>query len=269
MNHQAIYHLQTIFSHISTLPFHILDSASTEFTCLDNGLRKQFKNNTQMYDNLYALLTRDLSPDTILHLEDAFGLHYVAFQPFPTAILFCVLGPFVDKSLESTPHFVYLQQTPIFSEASVASMLDVAQNALALLSKTTAASIRELHLFEDPALSLQLSADLHQKTSPVIQQLIYYIQTHLHQKLTLQSLSDHFGFSPTYISHHFKNDIGLPPMQYIIRQRLLHAQYLLRTTSVPIKEIADAVGVPDCSYFIKLFREHVGSTPSEYRNLHK
>lgn len=268
MNLQPLLRIHAIFSHISNLPLHILDPENPDITCLDNGLRAQLKNSAQMYDALRNLFTRELRPGTILHLEDTFGLHYIIFQPISVAT-FCALGPFVDQISHKKPHFMYLQQDFPLREIPVNSAIDVVRNILALLPEPSSAIFQEIHLVEDSRISLQLTADFDQKVSPTMQQLIYYIQTHLHQKLTLQSLADQFGFSPTYISHHFKDEIGLPPMQYISRQRLLHAQYLLRMKNIPIREIADAVGISDYSYFTKLFREHTGSTPSEYRHLYK
>ena len=265
----AISHLQTIFSHVSPLPFCIIYSANEELSHLDKGLRKQFKNCTQMYDDLYNLLSKEVSCGIILHVQDIFGLNYVVFQPGLESKPLCVLGPFIEKCSETSSHNTYMQQALGLAEISVNSVCETARSIIILLSETPSDSIKELHNLEAQVLSVQLSIDFRQNVSPIIKQLIYYIQTHLHQKLTLQSLSDYFGLSKTYISHHFREEIGLAPMQYIIQQRMFRAQHLISTAVIPIKEIADTVGIPDCSYFTKVFREHTGLTPSEYRKQHK
>lgn len=236
---------------------------------MDSGLRKHLHTGEQLYGDLRTLLEQELCPDVILHLQDAFCLHYVVFLPEPESPTFCSLGPFVENTEDNSNFFLFLQQTVDLPVISAEAVLGVARSILALTGSVSARPVRELLLRGDPALLVRLSADPRHDADPVMQRLIYYILTHLHQKLTLQKLAEHFGFSPTYISHRFKEQIGTPPMQYIIRQRLLHAQYLLRTTNAPIREIAEAVGISDCSYFTKLFREQLSSTPSEYRNTYQ
>ena len=43
------------------------------------------------------------------------------------------------------------------------------------------------------------------------------------------------------------------------------AKRLIVTTEMPIQNIAEAVGIPDYSYFIKVFKSATGNTPTHYR----
>ena len=267
MDRQIISHIKALFASISDLPLHVLDSVDSDLTCIDSGLRTHFDQN-QLYDELHALLSRELCTDTILHLQDVFHLHYLIFMPDASDRAFCAFGPFIEPSASKTSYPDFLRQIIHLPVFSLDAVLGAARCTLSLLSNTSIKTVKDLQLHTDPALLARLSSGAADSTDPVILRLQYYIQTHLHQKLTLQSLAEHLGFSPTYISHHFKKETGMSPVQYILQQRLLRAQYLLRTTGTPIKEIADAVGIPDCSYFTKMFREHTGTTPSEYRNTH-
>ena len=266
MDIRSFLHLKTLLEQISSLPLQIVDSLDADFSCIDNGLRTQFENCVLLYDNMRKQLSQQLQKDVIIHMQDSFCLHYVIFLPDPACKAFCVLGPFLCDPLDGNNYLMYLQQNLHLPEFPAETVLNAAQCMLALFSDTPPRAVSPLYLRTDPTLLLRLSVNHLPGNNSVMWKLIHYIQTHLHQKLTLQTLSEYCGFSPTYISHRFKEEIGLPPMQYIILQRITHAKYLLRTTDKPIKEIAQNVGLPDCSYFTKLFREQVGATPSEYRN---
>ena len=63
----------------------------------------------------------------------------------------------------------------------------------------------------------------------------------------------------------FLEYIGCTTKGYIIRCRLDAAKKLLSTTGLTIETIADACGYAYPSYFIRLFREQTGLTPSLYR----
>ena len=266
MELKKLTYIKALLSHLSALPLHIIESTDAELVCMDNGLRRHFNTGEKLYDDLRKLLARELCPDTILYLQDTFCLHYVIFLVRPDSSVFCSLGPFSANTDKNSSFHQFLQQTVDLPAISAESAIGAARSILALTGRPSPAPVREMLLQGDPSLLVRLSAELRLDADPVIQRLIYYIQTHLHQKLTLQGLSEYLGFSPTYISHRFKEQVGMPPMQYILQQRLLHSQYLLRTTNAPIREIAESVGITDCSYFTKLFREYSGSTPSDYRN---
>jgi AraC family transcriptional regulator len=54
--------------------------------------------------------------------------------------------------------------------------------------------------------------------------------------------------------------------QNILQCRIERAKQLLRTTQLPIMEIAFQVGCKNHSYFSKLFRKLTGMSPRTYRN---
>lgn len=63
----------------------------------------------------------------------------------------------------------------------------------------------------------------------------------------------------------FKNATNQTPIEYLIEIRIQHAMGLLRTTNLPITEIAYQVGFSDGNYFSRHFRNKTNSTPKEYR----
>lgn len=63
----------------------------------------------------------------------------------------------------------------------------------------------------------------------------------------------------------FRKGLNTTPMDYLLRCRINHAQYLLRTTLMPVSEIAENAGFRQCSYFCRVIRENCGRTPEQYR----
>jgi len=59
--------------------------------------------------------------------------------------------------------------------------------------------------------------------------------------------------------------LGLSPLQYVIRTRIESAMVLLRTTRLPVAEIAWRVGYGDVSRFGQHFRRQTGTTPAAFR----
>lgn len=55
-------------------------------------------------------------------------------------------------------------------------------------------------------------------------------------------------------------------MEYLTAYRIERAVELLQQTDIPVREIAVRVGYTDANYFTKVFKRHLGVTPTEYRN---
>ena len=103
------------------------------------------------------------------------------------------------------------------------------------------------------------------KREKLIYQIMDYINEHYAESLTLNRISAKFFISASHLSHIFKKETGLSPMQYMIQRRIGEAQSLLVETSLPIQEIEDRLGFNDSAHFSKTFKKCVGVTPNEYR----
>lgn len=92
-----------------------------------------------------------------------------------------------------------------------------------------------------------------------------YLHENLSLPLTVEELAamEHLGVS-RYRSL-FRTLTGLSPVAYITGQRIARACELLSQTSLPMQDIASAVGYADPLYFSRVFRAQTGETPSAYR----
>lgn len=83
------------------------------------------------------------------------------------------------------------------------------------------------------------------------------------KKLELDELAKNIFISKYYLVRKFKNEIGLTPHNFQVQRRIRKAQQLL-IDSKSITEVANEVGFYDQSHFIRIFKEYLNVTPSEY-----
>ena len=68
-----------------------------------------------------------------------------------------------------------------------------------------------------------------------------------------------------YLTHLFKDTLGIPPLKYLIKKRIALAKKLLSETNKPIGDVAKACGYVDVAYFCRVFKNVEGVTPLAYR----
>ena len=95
--------------------------------------------------------------------------------------------------------------------------------------------------------------------------MLEYINDHFGEDITILGLSKRFNLNPNYISQLFRKELDKTFTEYLTGLRMNRASVLLRTTSIPINEIADQVGYKDYFYFSKMFKKIIGVPPRGYR----
>ncbi|MBR2440374.1 MAG: helix-turn-helix transcriptional regulator [Lentisphaeria bacterium] len=101
--------------------------------------------------------------------------------------------------------------------------------------------------------------------SKLIQQAKFFITQNYASEITLEQTSVKLGISPSYLSRLFQREFGVSFSTYLTTIRLENAVSLLHHTALQIAEIAYRCGFKDSSYFIKIFRQHYGKTPGNFR----
>ncbi|TCN21151.1 AraC-like DNA-binding protein [Mesobacillus foraminis] len=96
--------------------------------------------------------------------------------------------------------------------------------------------------------------------------IVQYIEENLDAPLCVDDLASIANFHPNYFISVFKKYTGLSPIQFINRQRMERAKHLLITTDYSVSTIAESLGF-DLSYFSRMFRVHIGFSPTNYRDM--
>lgn len=94
---------------------------------------------------------------------------------------------------------------------------------------------------------------------------IHFIDTHLYDKLSLQTLADYTGLRASYLSVLFKQEVGENITYYIQKKKIEEAQRLLLFTDKTYSEISSLLNFNSQSNFIQIFKKITGTTPKKYQ----
>jgi AraC-like DNA-binding protein len=109
------------------------------------------------------------------------------------------------------------------------------------------------------------TADQVQPVSAVVERSRQYVAEHLDEPITVPMLSQATGLSPARLHARFRQELGMPPGEFILRSKIEHARTLLATTDLPVTEIAHSLGFTSTQYFATAFKRLTRTTPTDYR----
>lgn len=96
-----------------------------------------------------------------------------------------------------------------------------------------------------------------------------YVENHFTEKLLLSDISRLEGLSIYYLSHFFKEMLGLSFQEYIALRRFERARKMVEQTNRSLTEICMECGFSDYRYLNKIYKKQLGYTPMEYRSSHE
>ncbi|MFK4344785.1 MULTISPECIES: AraC family transcriptional regulator [unclassified Paenibacillus] len=102
-----------------------------------------------------------------------------------------------------------------------------------------------------------------------VQEMMDYMEHHLHLNIGLQEIADQVHMSVSSVSSMFKEETGSTVYDYLTGLRVKKACALLCETHLKIAEIADQVGYRNENSFIRVFRKHKQVTPGKFREINR
>ena len=98
-----------------------------------------------------------------------------------------------------------------------------------------------------------------------LQRVVDYIHDHLSQDLSLAELAQLVDMSPSHFKVIFKQSVGLPVHQYVIRSRVEYAADLIARGKLSLSEVALQAGFANQSHMARSMKRLTGVTPSAVR----
>ncbi len=108
--------------------------------------------------------------------------------------------------------------------------------------------------------------DLSQAMAGPISKALDVLRVEGNWGVSLADLAAVANLSEARFKVRFKNEVGLPPGEYLIRRRIEKAKYWLRKSAHPIMRISQELAFPTAQYFATVFKRYTGRRPQEYRD---
>ena len=112
-------------------------------------------------------------------------------------------------------------------------------------------------------------AQMPQDYTPEVYACVQYINANLNGPVEIDDIADHIGRSRSYVTTHFKKEMGLTVTEYITQARVREAKNLLRYSSKSLCEISEYLCFSSQPHFQRVFKQKTGLTPGQYRDLKK
>lgn len=94
-----------------------------------------------------------------------------------------------------------------------------------------------------------------------------FIEVSLDRKICASDLSALCGYSEYYLTEKFRRETGVSLNDYIKTTKIERAKSLLTSTLLTVKEISSRLAFNTPNYFIRIFKDITGLTPTKYRSL--
>jgi AraC family transcriptional activator FtrA len=95
--------------------------------------------------------------------------------------------------------------------------------------------------------------------------LLDWATEHLADPITVDDLAARINVSPRTLARRFAEQLGVPPGQWLLAQRIAECRALLEETDLPVETIAGRVGLSSATNLRRRFDAALRTTPSAYR----
>ncbi|MDF2964289.1 MAG: hypothetical protein K0S39_6024 [Paenibacillus sp.] len=104
------------------------------------------------------------------------------------------------------------------------------------------------------------------RTERYSEKIMQWIEANYTAPFDLGLLAEEMHLSKHHVSHLFSTETGSSITDYLMSRRIRQACWLLNTETLPVEQVGISVGIPNFSYFCRLFKKITGYTPLQYRN---
>ena len=201
-------------------------------------------------DSRYYLPSPDISPESSDEGWEFFYLHFdgPAARPFYETVR-ALTGPVFSLAASCPPTALFLRLFEKLKNKETLALYEGSE----FLYRFLAQLLSEL---EAPSA----------KGSLLVQQAVSYFKNHFSERKGIGEAAELCNVSQAHLTRIFRQETGQTPLQYLTRIRMEYALFLLLNTQDSMESISEACGFLNRNYFAKVFRRHLGCSPTEYRN---
>lgn len=127
----------------------------------------------------------------------------------------------------------------------------------------------EPHLVPPLGVVARRSSDALAIDDPDVSAAVRYIREHACEPINVKQVLEEVPLSRRVLESRFRNLLGRTPHEELLRCRIERARQLLMETELPVKAVAERVGVGNPEYLSVLFRRLTGCTPVAFRKQHR
>jgi len=103
-----------------------------------------------------------------------------------------------------------------------------------------------------------------QSDNELLNNIMLYINTNIFRAFSIDEICKKFVISRSSLQSLFKDNIDMPPKQYINELKLTKSKLMIKEGKYTISEIAAALGYTSIHYFSRKFKSRYGYTPTDY-----
>jgi transcriptional regulator GlxA family with amidase domain len=161
------------------------------------------------------------------------------------------------------------QAGSLYCAASVNSLADLTVHFIQRLFGKEIASYVERHFSHEIRRAYEASGFFEQEHNhhpdEEIIQIQIWLQDNYYRNIVMPQVAQKFNMSIRTLNRRFKAALSLSPLDFLQEVRMNTAKDLLKTSNLSINEISEKVGYQDTGFFNTLFKRHLATTPTAYR----
>lgn len=198
-------------------------------------------------------------PHRYVPLKSPWEIYWVSFD-----------GPLSSQLLEQaglTETGVFRAEEPDLVLSYMRNLVSAAQSALPSTgiecSKLLYAFLLDLRKIVQGESSI--SGQIRSRLAPVFR----LIEERLDQPISLAEMAETIAMSPQHLCTLFRKTLGMRPMAYVNQERIKRSKELMfHHPELPIRDVAERVGLNNPSYFGAVFKKLEGRTPEQFKRMH-
>ncbi|WP_068604647.1 AraC family transcriptional regulator [Paenibacillus swuensis] len=204
--------------------------------------------------------------EMVIRTEPTNTLHFISFHYYPAFVTWEGKTPRISERMPDHFQFSPIVQLEVSSRVNRLFREAYETWHEKSLGYEWRAKLLFLRVWNELSKLNSVSAEAYgEDLQQSIEHCMDYMREYYQEKITRGDLAKEAGLSESYLSTVFKKHTGISPVQYLNKLRLDAAKRLLRTTELPIVEVARLSGYADSFYFARMFAREIGMSPSEYR----